>query len=242
MSAKILVVDDEPDLELLIRQRFRRHIRRQEFRFEFAQNGVEALDKLRQDQEYDLVLTDINMPEMDGLTLLSKLPDLNPVLKAVIITAYGDMANIRTAMHRGAYDFLTKPIDFTDLEVTIERTLAHVQQYLRQVARLTEAAEAVENGTFDPDSLADVARREGELGRLARVFQAMVQEIREREQRLQQQVRELRIEIDQSRKAEQVADITESDYFQRLQQAARTFRDRAAAQRHQGTGSQARRQ
>jgi YesN/AraC family two-component response regulator len=135
MPAKILVVDDEPDLELLIRQKFRRQIRDKEFEFVFARNGVEALNTLQTDQAIDLVLTDINMPEMDGLTLLAKLDDLNPILRTVIISAYGDMANIRAAMNRGAYDFLTKPIDFQDLEITIHRTLHHVQQYLQQVAR-----------------------------------------------------------------------------------------------------------
>jgi CheY-like chemotaxis protein len=226
MPAKILVVDDEPDLELLIRQRFRRHIRQQEWHFAFAHNGLEALDILRGDQEFDLVLTDINMPAMDGLTLLGKLPAPNSVLKAVVVTAYGDMGNIRTAMNRGAYDFITKPIDFADLEVTITRTLEHVQQYLRQVARLTSAAAAVEAGGFDPTSLDDVAQSGGELGRLARVFQSMVREVQARVQRLQQQVQELRIEIDQSRKASQVAEVTETDYFRRLQQEAQTLRAR----------------
>ena len=115
MPAKILVVDDEPDLELVIRQRFRRQIRDQVLQFTFARHGLEALALLQADAEIDLVLTDINMPEMDGLTLLEKLPALNPVLKAIIITAYGDMRNIRTAMQRGAYDFLTKPLDLQDL-------------------------------------------------------------------------------------------------------------------------------
>jgi YesN/AraC family two-component response regulator len=226
MPAKILVVDDESDLELLIRQRFRRHIRREEWHFAFAHNGVEALEMLRGDPEFDLVLTDINMPEMDGLTLLGELPTLNTVLKAVVVTAYGDMGNIRTAMHRGAYDFLTKPIDFADLEVTITRTLAHVQQYLRHVARLTIAAADVEAGGFDPASLDDVVQHGSDLGRLARVFQSMVREVQARVQRLQQQVQELRIEIDQSRKARQVAEVTETDYFRRLQQEAQTLRTR----------------
>jgi YesN/AraC family two-component response regulator len=233
MPAKILVVDDEPDLELLIRQRFRRHIRQEEWHFTFAHNGLEALVMLREDPEFDLVLTDINMPEMDGLTLLGELPALNSVLKAVVVTAYGDMGNIRTAMHRGAYDFLTKPIDFADLEVTITRTLAHVQQYLRQVARLTGAAAAVEAGGFDPASLDDVAKNGGELGRLARVFQSMAREVQARVQRLQQQVQDLRIEIDQTRKARQVAEVTETDYFRRLQQEAQTLRARTTI-RHGG--------
>jgi YesN/AraC family two-component response regulator len=230
MPAKILVVDDELDLELLIRQKFRRQIRDREFEFVFARNGVEALKALHADAQIDLVLADINMPEMDGLTLLEKLDDLNPALRAVIISAYGDMANIRAAMNRGAYDFITKPIDFHDLEITINRTLHHVQQHLQQVARLTDAAAAVEAGEFDPVSLDVVAKQGGELGRLARVFQQMAREVYAREQRLRQEVQELRIKIDQARKARLVAEVTESDYFRRLQQQARALRSRAAAQ------------
>lgn len=126
MTYKILVVDDEADLELLIRQRFRRQIRAKEFEFSFAHNGVEALQKLNQDPEIDLVLTDINMPEMDGLTLLNKLNDRNSILKAVVVSAYGDMDNIRVAMNRGAFDFLTKPIDFQDLDATIQKSLNEI--------------------------------------------------------------------------------------------------------------------
>jgi sigma-B regulation protein RsbU (phosphoserine phosphatase) len=127
MPPRILVVDDEPDVEHLIRQKFRSQIRDNRFEFDFAQNGVQALHKVRQDETIDLVLTDINMPEMDGLTLLRKIEDLkNPALKAVIVSAYGDMVNIRTAMNHGAFDFITKPIDFHDLEVTIAKTLSHL--------------------------------------------------------------------------------------------------------------------
>ena len=106
MYAKLLVVDDEPDLELLIRQKFRRQIRNDELQFVFARNGLEALQKLQDEPDIDLVLTDINMPEMDGLTLLLRLSELNRLLKAVIISAYGDMENIRTCMlsGSGAYD------------------------------------------------------------------------------------------------------------------------------------------
>src|ERR1051325_6158617 len=127
MPVKILVVDDEPDLELLIRQKFRRQIRNDEFRFVFAQNGVEALQKLEENADIEIVLTDINMPEMDGLSLLVRLNELNLLLKAVIVSAYGDMENIRTAMNRGAADFLTKPIDFQDLEITVNKTLKQLQ-------------------------------------------------------------------------------------------------------------------
>ena len=127
MAARILVVDDEPDVEQLVRQKFRKQIRENEFEFSFAQSGVEALNKLHEDGTIDLVLTDINMPEMDGLTLLRKIEELKkPALKAVIVSAYGDMENIRTAMNHGAFDFITKPIDFHDLEVTIANTLRHL--------------------------------------------------------------------------------------------------------------------
>ncbi len=126
MAKKILVVDDEPDLEALILQKFRQKIRKNALQFCFARNGLEALEQLKKDKEIDMILTDINMPKMDGLTLLEELLKLPSVIKAVVVSAYGDMANIRTAMNRGAFDFLTKPIDFKDLEVTIEKTLAEL--------------------------------------------------------------------------------------------------------------------
>ena len=132
--AKILVVDDETDLEVLIKQKFRKQIRNNEYEFLFAYNGVEALERLTQEPDTDLVLSDINMPEMDGLTLLSKIHEVNPLLKAVIVSAYGDMDNIRTAMNRGAFDFVTKPINFEDLTITMEKTLEHVRQ-LRDTLR-----------------------------------------------------------------------------------------------------------
>jgi sigma-B regulation protein RsbU (phosphoserine phosphatase) len=128
--AKILVVDDEPDLESLILQKFRSKIKAKEYEFHFAQNGVEALEKISNDGTIDLILTDINMPIMDGLTLLSKINELNnKLLKSVIVSAYGDMENIRTAMNRGAYDFITKPIDLKDLEITIEKSLKEIELY-----------------------------------------------------------------------------------------------------------------
>ncbi len=126
---KILVVDDEPDLEPLILQRMRRQIRSNEYEFVFARDGLDALEKLNADSTIDMVLSDINMPKMDGLTLLQQLPDVDPNLRAVIVSAYGDMDNIRTAMNRGAFDFVTKPIDFDDLKITISRTLEHLAEW-----------------------------------------------------------------------------------------------------------------
>jgi len=121
---KILVVDDEPDLELLINQKFRREIKEKRYVFFFANNGVRALEKLKEVDGIELVLTDINMPEMDGLTLLAKIKEMNnPLLHSVIVSAYGDLRNIRAAMNGGAYDFVIKPIDLNDLEITIKKAL-----------------------------------------------------------------------------------------------------------------------
>jgi len=126
-NLKIMFVDDELDLEPLVRQKFRRQIRDGVYDFVFAHNGLEALTKLIEQPEIRLILSDINMPEMDGLTLLSKLKELkSPWLKTVIVSAYGDMENIRTAMNRGAFDFLTKPISFDDLEITINKSLEEI--------------------------------------------------------------------------------------------------------------------
>lgn len=121
-------VDDEPDLEMLIRQKFRRQIKKNEYEFVFAHNGLEALSLLVEHPDISVILSDINMPEMDGLTLLSKINELkNPTLKTIIVSAYGDMDNIRCAMNRGAFDFATKPIDFEDLEITIRRTIEQIE-------------------------------------------------------------------------------------------------------------------
>jgi class 3 adenylate cyclase/FixJ family two-component response regulator len=124
--SKILVVDDETDLEVLIKQKFRQKIRDHQYEFLFAVNGRQALDQIGEHNDIDIVLSDINMPEMDGLTLLAKINEQNSLLKTVIVSAYGDMENIRTAMNRGAFDFITKPVNFEDLELTMEKTIKQV--------------------------------------------------------------------------------------------------------------------
>ncbi len=131
---KILIVDDETDLEILIRQKFRKKIREQDYEFVFAVNGNDALKKMAEFPDVEIVLSDINMPEMDGLTLLTKLSESNPLVKTVMVSAYGDMENIRKAMNRGAFDFVTKPVDFDDLELTMEKTILHVKQ-IRETLR-----------------------------------------------------------------------------------------------------------
>ena len=143
-SYRILVVDDEPDLEPLMLQRMRREIRSGRYKFVFAQNGVEALEKLRQENDIDMVLSDINMPQMDGLTLLEQIPKVDPNIRSVIISAYGDMKNIRMAMNRGAFDFVTKPVDFEDLRVTIDRTLRNMAEW-REALQSRDRLVALQN-------------------------------------------------------------------------------------------------
>jgi adenylate cyclase len=135
---KILVVDDEPDLETLIRQKFRQKIREQHYDFFFALNGVDALSKMEEHPDISVILSDINMPEMDGLTLLGKLNETSPLSKTVMVSAYGDMDNIRTAMNRGAFDFVTKPVNFEDLELTMEKTIRHVTQMKETLQAIKE--------------------------------------------------------------------------------------------------------
>ena len=159
MTAKILFVDDEPDLEDLILQRFRRQIADDVVSFRFARDGLDALEALAQDQSIDLVVSDINMPRMDGLTLLQKLQEADDKLATIIVSAYGDMSNIRTAINRGAFDFLTKPIDFHDLQTTIFKTVAHVEMLRDTKRRQLEAerAHAVLSRHFSPRVAAKLA-------------------------------------------------------------------------------------
>ena len=135
---KILVADDEVDLEMLIKQKFRRQIREHRYEFIYAVNGEDALEKLQQHADIEVVLSDINMPVMDGLTLLGKLKETSPLIKSVIVSAYGDMDNIRTAMNRGAFDFITKPVNFEDLELTMEKTILHVSQMRETLKAIKE--------------------------------------------------------------------------------------------------------
>jgi adenylate cyclase len=160
VTARILVVDDEPDLEELVVQKFRRQIRDGAVSFLFARDGLEALSLIDTDRDIDMVLSDINMPRMDGLSLLEKLQQAeDQQLSTVIVSAYGDMANIRTAMNRGAFDFITKPIDFADLERTIAKTLKHcdVLREARRRQAVAERAHASLSRYFSPNLAARLA-------------------------------------------------------------------------------------
>src|SRR5476649_2029740 len=178
MTARILVVDDEPDLEDLIQQKFRHQIRDGAVSFLFARDGVEALTVLEANQDVDMVVTDINMPRMDGLTLLQKLQENEEKLSTIIVSAYGDMTNIRTAMNRGAFDFLTKPIDFLDFEATVGKTIRHVGLFREARRRQAEAerAHALLSRYFSPNlaeqlaSNADAFDLAGHRREIATVF------------------------------------------------------------------------
>src|ERR1700722_10050129 len=140
MTAQILVVDDEPDMKALVLQKFRHQIGDGAINFLFASDGIEALAMLEANSDIDMVVADINMPRMDGLTLLHKLRESAENVSTIIVSAYGDMSNIRAAMNRGAFDFVTKPIDFADLEKTIAKTMRHIE-VLREARQRQAAAE-----------------------------------------------------------------------------------------------------
>jgi len=177
MSVRILVVDDEPDLEALILQKFRRQIRDGALSL-FAHDGIEALAVLDAHDDIDLVVSDINMPRMDGLSLLEKLQEHEGRVSTIIVSAYGDMANIRTAMNRGAFDFVTKPIDFGDLEATIDKTLRHIKllREARQRQAEAERAHASLSRYFSPNlaqrlgSDTAAAELEGQRREIATLF------------------------------------------------------------------------
>ncbi len=167
---KILAVDDEPDFEVLITQSFRRQIRAREFVFRFAHHGEEALQVLAEEPDIGLMLLDINMPVMDGLTLLAELRERQSEVRAIIVSAYGDMTNLRTAMNRGAFDFVTKPVDLSDLEITIRKTLADTEK-LREMDRLRVAAERARNNLsryFSPNVVDMLAAQDEPLGAVRR--------------------------------------------------------------------------
>ena len=174
--SKILGVDDEADFEALVTQRFRRQVRDGEFAFQFAHNGEEALAMLEADPDIELILLDINMPVMDGLTMLSHLRDRQSAVKAIIVSAYGDMTNLRTAMNRGAFDFVTKPVDFADLEITMRKTLADIAK-LREMDRLRAAAERARSNLsryFSPNIVEMLAAQDEPLGAVRRQTAAVL--------------------------------------------------------------------
>lgn len=177
MSTILLVVDDEPDVQFLVKQKFRKQIRDEEYQFLFASNGVEALKTLKEHPEIEVILCDVNMPQMDGISLLSKTKEVNTTAQTIIVSAYGDMRNIRRAMNHGAFDFVTKPINFNDLGATINKTIQHVTQLKTAIEEKKNLFEQLKqyNRTLEER----VAKRTAEIQEQANIIQAKNQSITE---------------------------------------------------------------
>jgi len=226
-SASILVVDDDPINRMLLS----RNLERQGHRVATAEDGRRALAVLRA-EPFDVVLLDVLMPELDGYETLAKIERDEKLrhIPVIMVSALEDMESVAGCIEMGAADYLPKPFDPVLLRARINGCLTKKRlhdlelEYIEQVGYVVEAATAVETATFAPESLNGVAARDDALGQLARVFRRMAREVTTREHALKQEVRQLRIEIDAGRAAAQVAEITETDYFQDLQRKADQLR------------------
>jgi CheY-like chemotaxis protein len=226
-SGHILVVDDNK----VNRKLLTRALEEQGHTSGAAENGLQALERLSA-ESYDVVLLDILMPEMDGYETLSHIKQEEHLrhLPVIVISAVDEMDSVLRCIEMGATDYLPKPFNAGLLSARLNASLAAKRlrdlelEYLEQVGYVMDAAASVEADTFELSSLDGVSQRDDALGQLARVFQRMAREVHAREQRLRQQVKELRIEIDEVRQAKKVAEITESDYFQELRGQADTLR------------------
>ncbi len=228
-ASSLLVVDDNSMNRIMLS----RYISKLGYQAALVENGRQALDKL-QGEPFDLVLLDVEMPEMDGYQVLEQLKADTRLrdIPVIMISAVEELESVVKCIELGAQDYLPKPFNpvllRARLTACLERKRLRDQEidYLQQVGRVTAAAAAVRAGTFQPESLDEVARRSDELGQLALVFQEMARQVYAREQQLQRQVQQLRIEIDHTRKAREVAEITESDFFQQLLGKAEDLRNR----------------
>jgi two-component system cell cycle response regulator len=231
-ASSLLVVDDNSMNRIMLS----RYITKLGYHARLCENGRQALEKL-QGEPFDLVLLDVQMPEMDGYQVLGYLkadPRLRDI-PVIMISAVEELESVVRCVELGAQDYLPKPFNpvllRARLSTSLERKWLRDQEvdYLQQVGRVTAAAAAIRTNTFESESLDEVARRSDELGQLAQVFQEMARQVYAREQQLQRQVQQLRIEIDHARKASEVAEITESDYFQQLLGKAQELRNRVKA-------------
>src|SRR6266550_5398268 len=236
-ASSLLVVDDNSVNRIMLS----RYISKLGYQATLAENGRQALDKLG-NEPFDLVLLDVQMPEIDGYQVLEQMK-AHPYLReipVIMISAIDELESTVRCIELGAQDYLPKPFNpvllRARLTACLERKWLRDQEidYLHQVGRVTAAAVAIKNNTFQRESLDEVASRSDELGQLAQVFQEMARQVYAREQQLQRQVQQLRIEIDQARKTRDVADITESEYFQRLLGKADELRERAGADKEDG--------
>ena len=229
IPGRILVVDDHKTNRL----KMSFAVKKEGHTVETAENGLEAMEMLRA-RSFDLVLLDIVMPVMDGYEVLERMKSDQKLrdIPVLVISSMQEMNSIVKGIQMGAEDYLPKTFDPVFLKARVVTSLEKKRfrdqelEYLRQVDRLTDAAASLENDSFDPDTLADVANRSDALGQLTRVFQRMAREFYVRERRLKQQVAELRIEIDKTKQAEQVEQITGSDYFKQLRGQANDLREK----------------
>ena len=240
-ASSLLVVDDNSMNRIMLS----RYITKLGYQATLVENGRQALEKL-QGEPFDLVLLDVEMPEMDGYQVLEQLkaePRLRDI-PVIMISAVEELESVVKCIELGAQDYLPKPFNpvllRARLTACLERKRLRDQEvdYLQQVGRVTAAAAAIKANTFQPESLDEVAQRSDELGQLAQVFQEMARQVYAREQQLQRQMQQLRIEIDQTRKAREVAEITESDYFQHLLTKADELRNRARTDEEDGMQEQ----
>src|SRR5947207_2358924 len=231
-TASLLIVDDNSMNRILLS----RYTKRLGYQSTLVENGRQALEKL-QNESFDLVLLDVQMPEMDGYQVLEQMKT-HPYLReipVIMISAVDELESVVRCIELGAQDYLPKPFNSVllraRLTACLERKRLRDQEvdYLQQVGCVTAAAAAIKANTFESECLNGVARRPDELGQLAQVFQEMARQVYAREQQLKQQVQQLRIEIDQARKTRDVADITESEYFQQLLGKADELRNRVKA-------------
>jgi DNA-binding response OmpR family regulator len=229
-ASSLLVVDDNSMNRIMLS----RYITKLGYQASLAENGRQALEKL-QGEPFDLVLLDVEMPEMDGYQVLEQLKANTRLrdIPVIMISAVEELESVVRCIELGAQDYLPKPFNpvllRARLNACLERKRLRDQEidYLQQVGRVTAAAAAIKTNTFQAESLDEVARRPDELGQLAQVFQEMARQVYARERQLQQQVQQLRIEIDQERRTREVAEITESEYFQQLLSKADELRSRA---------------
>jgi two-component system cell cycle response regulator len=230
-SGTALVVDDD----FLNRTLLATSLEEQGHVAEMAEDGEQALEMLAE-HAYYVVLLDVLMPGIDGYQVLQRMKQEASWrdIPVIMISALDELASVVKGIELGAEDYLPKPFDPVLLRARLNACLQKKWfrdkevEYLQQVQRVTGAAAAVETGAFEPDSLDEVAGREDALGQLARVFQRMAREVAAREQSLKRQVQELRIQIDETKKAREVAEITESDYFRDLAERARHLRGASA--------------
>ncbi len=236
-ASSLLVVDDNSVNRIMLS----RYISKLGYQATLAENGRQALDKLG-NEPFDLVLLDVQMPEMDGYQVLEHLkadPGLRDI-PVIMISAVEEIESVVRCIELGAQDYLPKPFNpvllRARLTACLERKWLRDQEvdYLQQVGRVTAAAAAIKANTFELESLDEVTRRSDELGQLAQVFQVMARQVYAREQQLQREVQQLHIEIDQERRAHEVSDITESEYFQQLLGKADELRKRARADKEDG--------